>query len=145
MADDMYGDPGWLMSLQRDLEEMERTDPAVAAAALGFNQMAERLAITPIDTRTGKTFEEDDKLGIRFVGLFCDRECGTEIDGDYRADTQEQAFASLRRDAARKGWAILANQDLCPSCATHDGCVYPEKCCLECHRHKLIHTSCILV
>ena len=134
----------WLMSLQAELEEMERTDPTVAAAALGFNQMAERLAITPVDNRTGKTFEEDDKLETRFVGLFCDRNCGTEIDGDYMAKTQAKAFKSLRRDAAAKGWAILANQDLCPDCAAHDDCPYPEKCCMVCHRHKLIHTACIL-
>jgi hypothetical protein len=134
----------WLMSLQKELEEMERTDPTVAAAALGFNQMAERLAITPVDNRTGKTFEEDDKLETRFVGLFCDRNCGTEIDGDYMAKTQAKAFKSLRRDAAAQGWAILANQDLCPDCAAHEGCHYPEKCCMQCHRHKLIHTACIL-
>ena len=135
----------WLMSLQAELEEMERTDPTVAAAALGFNQMAERLAITPVDSRTGKMDDaETDKWGIRYVGLFCDRNCGTEIDGDYNAKSQRKAFASLRRDAAAKGWAILANQDLCPDCAEHEGCHYPEKCCMQCHRHKLIHTGCIL-
>ena len=138
------GNNNWLMSLQAELEEMERTDPAVAAAALSFNQMAERLAITPMDNRTGKTDDDDDNFVLRHVGLFCDRECGTEIDGDYRAKSQVKAFKSLRRDAAAKGWAILSNQDLCPDCAAHDGCVYPEKCCLDCHRHKLIHTACIL-
>jgi hypothetical protein len=132
------------MGLQAELEELERVDPAVRDAALGFNQMAERLAITPVASRAGRTERDNDHTDVRLVGVFCDRNCGARIEGQYRARTQAKAYEGLRRDAAAAGWAILANQDLCPACAEHDGCVYPESCCLECHRHKVLHTNCIL-
>ena len=134
----------WLMSLQADLDELERTDPAVRDAALSFNQMAERLAITPVESRAGNGAPDEDHVDVRLVGVFCDRGCGTRTEGQYRARNQAEAYRGLRRDAAVAGWAILANQDLCPACAAHDGCVYPESCCLECHRHKVLHTNCIL-
>jgi hypothetical protein len=63
----------------------------------------------------------EDRFPIRFVVLFCDRECDTEVGADIRADDAEQAYAGLRRFAvAECGWTVTETEDLCPTCsATH--------------------------
>lgn len=141
--DDWMNDKGYLMSLQADLDELERTDPEVREAALNFRRMSERMAITPTEARQGDKDRHPDQSDLRHVALNCDLCHEIEINGDYRTRTQRWAYTALRRDAAAKGWAILANQDLCPSCAEHDGCVFPDRCCMVCHRHKALHVDCI--
>lgn len=65
----------------------------------------------------------EDRFPIRFVVLFCDRGCGTEVEADIRADFAEQAYEGLRRFAvSERGWTVTDTEDLCPTCsATHTG------------------------
>jgi hypothetical protein len=59
----------------------------------------------------------EDRLSVRFVVLFCDRGCGTEVAADIRADTAEQAYEGLRRFAvAEHSWLVTETEDVCPSC-----------------------------
>jgi hypothetical protein len=106
--------------------------------------MSERMAITPVDSRKGDKQRHPDESDLKHVALECDICREKEFNGDYRARTQAWAFVALRRDAAARGWAILANQDLCPECADHPDCKFPTTCCAECHRHKALHVDCIL-
>lgn len=59
----------------------------------------------------------EDRFPIRNVVLFCDRGCGTEVSGDIRADTAEQAYEGLRKIAvAEHGWLVTDVEDVCPGC-----------------------------
>ena len=58
----------------------------------------------------------DDRFPFRYVALFCDRGCGTEIDADIRADTAEQAYEGLRRHAVSNRWRVTDTEDVCPQC-----------------------------
>lgn len=60
--------------------------------------------------------ESDPAWPFRHVGLFCDRRCGAEIDGDFRADDLDQAYAALRTHATAHDWTITDTEDVCPRC-----------------------------
>lgn len=60
----------------------------------------------------------EDRFPIRFVALFCDRGCGSEVEGDIRAATAEQAYEGLRRIAvSERGWQVTDTEDICSRCA----------------------------
>lgn len=59
----------------------------------------------------------EDRFPFRYVTLFCDRQCETEISADIRADWAEQAYEGLRVIAAAEhGWLITDTEDICPRC-----------------------------
>jgi hypothetical protein len=63
----------------------------------------------------------DPAWPFRHVCLFCDRRCGAEIDGDFRAEDLDQAYAGLRKHAAANGWTITDTEDVCPRCTLVEG------------------------
>lgn len=59
----------------------------------------------------------EDRFPFRHVVLSCDRGCETEVEGDIRADTAEQAYEGLRKIAAAEhGWLVTDTEDVCPGC-----------------------------
>lgn len=58
---------------------------------------------------------EEEGFGIRFVGLRCDT-CRATVEGDFRADTQAEAFTAVREHAKTLGWSITDAGDRCPTC-----------------------------
>ncbi|GAB2733682.1 hypothetical protein [Nocardioides pakistanensis] len=109
-----------------DTESEDRSEHAwsSAADAAGFLNDAAATRRTsvaspdPLAVPTGCA--EADAPSTRFVGLFCDRGCGTTIEADVVADTTEQAYAGLRRMATGQGWDITPGADICPAC--HGAC-----------------------
>lgn len=102
-----------------DIDPVKRTTAVEVLRASA--DLLDELAV-PSDPKP--TLYDDDPLV--FVGLYCDKACGTKIEADVRAATKDAAYVSLREDARAAGWRITDSQDVCPLCAASSGDWYTD-------------------
>ena len=66
-------------------------------------------------------FGDMEEAWPQAIGVFCDRECGTVIEGQFMVKDQAEGFAAARKYAAEQGWNITDTEDVCPKCSGEKG------------------------